>query len=423
MLSNEEIQKYGGKVAILNHMGERIPSLSIPRYVVKSHGDPTKSLKSDFNAMRKPVIVRSSSPYEYGDFEGIFDSVRDVDSFDGLERAVRTVEESAVSNRAKKYAKQNGFSIDGKMHVILQEQSPSIFNGAMMRHPNNPDIIFINYLSGRGANSQDYHSYAHSESGDADNLPDSGFFSKHQVSEQTARLLVEKYKQIEAETDISKDHSLFVEFGLEPFAVYQARPFKKFETADFEVPLESSDDNMESNFAFGITPPEGIVLPVVRSFGVDSAKGVIAYMANRSPKHSFGDAEMILQMNLEQLGFAMGLGAVTDIRGFEKMIAPKIEEWHQVAETQLEGQHYCLITSSAQRDPYDVDLTVPNMSALMIGGTYNFLVHNLMRLFKKSEVTIGRSAIEHSDFFKGLRSIEDKVRIISNGKNAIALKE
>ena len=28
--------------------------------------------------MQKPVIVRSSSPYEYGDFEGIFESVRDV---------------------------------------------------------------------------------------------------------------------------------------------------------------------------------------------------------------------------------------------------------------------------------------------------------------------------------------------------------
>ena len=28
--------------------------------------------------MKKPVIVRSSSPHEYGDFEGIFDSVRDL---------------------------------------------------------------------------------------------------------------------------------------------------------------------------------------------------------------------------------------------------------------------------------------------------------------------------------------------------------
>ena len=28
------------------------------------------------------------------------------------------------------------------MHIILQEQSDSYYTGAMMRHPNDPDLIF-----------------------------------------------------------------------------------------------------------------------------------------------------------------------------------------------------------------------------------------------------------------------------------------
>lgn len=75
MLSQDQKQRYGGKAAILMCVQKQLPQMPILPFVVLEHGQNIDSVVGDFNAMRKPVIVRSSSPYEYSDFEGIFDSV------------------------------------------------------------------------------------------------------------------------------------------------------------------------------------------------------------------------------------------------------------------------------------------------------------------------------------------------------------
>ena len=78
MLPHQDILKYGGKAAILSYLARKLPDLPIPPFEVKEAGQDIDTFGSRFRSMRKPVIVRSSSPYEYGDFEGIFESVRDV---------------------------------------------------------------------------------------------------------------------------------------------------------------------------------------------------------------------------------------------------------------------------------------------------------------------------------------------------------
>ena len=103
MLPQQDIQRYGGKAAILMYVQKELPGLPIPPFVVLEHGQSIDSVLRDFGAMRKPVIVRSSSPHEYGDFEGIFDSVPSVVNRTSLENAVRRVRESAMSGRAIEY--------------------------------------------------------------------------------------------------------------------------------------------------------------------------------------------------------------------------------------------------------------------------------------------------------------------------------
>jgi predicted nucleic acid-binding Zn ribbon protein len=49
MLPKEEIAKYGGKAAILNHIKERIPDMPILPYVVKEYGKSIDTILSDFN--------------------------------------------------------------------------------------------------------------------------------------------------------------------------------------------------------------------------------------------------------------------------------------------------------------------------------------------------------------------------------------
>ena len=63
------------------------------------------------------------------------------------------------------------------------------------------------------------------------------------------------------------------------------------------------------------------------------------------------------------------------------------------------------------------------MKGLVVGEVENFLVHGLMRLFKKAEITVTVPVLFFDEFYQSAKSLDDRVRIISNGKEAIVLKE
>ncbi len=423
MLPQAEIQRYGGKAAILNHIKYQLPDMPIPPYVVKEYGDPLETIVADFQSMQKPVIVRSSSPHEYGDFEGIFDSVGDVEDKMFLESAIRQVERSATSERAREYAEQNGFSIDEKMHVIIQEQSPSYYCGAMMRHPNNPDLIYIVL----GAGKMEYNRVVFDTRTNTQVYNRAIFSLEMPLGD--ARFLVDKYIELESLSELSDGKVMYVEFGFEPFFLYQDRPFKAIETADFDLPdMEEDRKNvLTTDLAFGITPPEGIVLPVLRSFGSTEAGSVMldspALMGTSNDKESniyFGAHEGQLLHDMMTAGNMKMMREVGSIDYLNNSIRD-----HNLRTDAALGDSYCLMTSSAHRDGYDVDLSVPGMNSLIIGGMNEFLIHGLMRLIKKAEVTMAFSytRLFMSEFFRSTKSIEDRVRIISNGKGAVALRE
>ncbi|MCK5474255.1 MAG: hypothetical protein KAI53_02515, partial [Candidatus Aenigmarchaeota archaeon] len=307
MLPDSEIKRYGGKGAIINHVAANIPEMHIPRYIIKRQEDSFDGIIPEFNSMKKPVIVRSSSPHEYGDYEGIFDSLKGITDEYSLIRAIEQIEASAKSEHAKRYAEINSFPLDDTIHAIIQEQSDSRYCGAMMRHPNNPDLIFMSlYLSEFDIgfdNRQRYFNYLFDEQKNT-KRKNIYFTTNSDFSENTARFLAEKYRQIEALTDSANGYSLFVEFGLKPFQFYQARPFKKIETADFELPkILESKDSLSTKLVFGITPEDGIVLPVIRSIGYMEAKllNPLKFVGmDETEKISLdGMADMSLLMSLE----------------------------------------------------------------------------------------------------------------------------
>lgn len=371
--------------------------------------------------------MRSSSPYEYGDFEGIFDSVRDVSTESELESAINAVRASAHSERAKTYAEQRGLSIGGDIKFFIQEQSQSHFCGAMMRHPNNPNLLYINYFSGCEKSMRDHYAFVFDE-GVHGEARVSCFVAQRRARDR-AQFLAAQYKKIEALSGIGKGYSLFVEFGLDPFAVYQVRPFKRFETADFEVPAVHGAA-MRFDFVFGITPPSGIVLPIIRSLGVDEAEAVVInnydLLTGGSGENNldvkFGDYERFLEIGLRNIAFSLARGWIQ--QGKVREQAGKIlRDHHYAAEEFNENAPHCFMISSAQRDEYDTDLSVPRMKALILGEVNTFLTHNLMRLIKKADVAMGCNSLLLKDFFKNTCSLEHKVRLISNGKEAVVIRE
>ena len=423
MLPHQDILKYGGKAAILLYLARKLPDLPIPPFEVKEAGQDIDTFISRFRSMRKPVIVRSSSPYEYGDFEGIFESVRDVHDQASLEQAIKTVEGSATSERAREYARQNGFAIDSMMHVVIQEQSSSEYSGAMMRHPNNPDLLFINCYLGRGRFEQKYYNFVFNTR--TREKADNGVVI-NKLPLEDASFLADQYQRVESLTELTDGEVLYVEFGLHPFALYQARPFKKIETADFEIHDSDKKSSLWTDLAFGITPPEGIVYPVLRSVGanemeiaIDSACQLLLGSKPSSIHIEYGDEEMIEwgtnMMNLK----GMNPLELTTRNHFAQMM----KYHHATFDTGL-GEPYCFLTSSAKREDYDVDLTIPSMKALVLGQAQTFLTHGLMRLIKKADLTFAFGpALIASDLYKKTKTGEDKIRIISNGKEALAMRE
>lgn len=414
MLPKEEINKYGGKGAILNHVKSKLPEMPVPPYTILESGDNLDSILKDFNSMKKPVIVRSSSPHEYGDFEGIFKSVQDVGDEGNLSWAIKAVKESAISERATIYAKQNGFQINEQMHVVIQEQSESRYHGAMMRHPNNPNLIFISYYS--LARLRHHESLVFDDNAFDEAEPLRSLYNKMPVDH--GRALVENYRKIESLSDIADGYSLFVEFGFEPFALYQVRPFKKIETADFQIPDKYKNDVEKwTNFTFGITSKDGIVLPILKGVSTRDAKFLSTDLGKKA-EILHGDYDEKLKQDLNVITLMM----LEEVPVPEKMISDILSQHNFYTGEQIK-EPYCYITPSAQREGYDVDLSVPNMEGLILSGVDTFLVHDLIRLFKKANIVAGFPSVFHREFYISARSVEDKVRIISNGIEAVVLKE
>ncbi|VVB79138.1 Pyruvate phosphate dikinase, PEP/pyruvate binding domain [uncultured archaeon] len=86
---------------------------------------PTNELEKTFAPMRKPVIVRSSSPLEDGlnaSFAGVFLSLPDNHNYDALCRSIARVDHSAFADHAEKYTERMGLQPSDSMAMIVQEQ-------------------------------------------------------------------------------------------------------------------------------------------------------------------------------------------------------------------------------------------------------------------------------------------------------------
>ncbi len=182
----------------------------------------------------------------------------------------------------------------------------------------------------------------------------------------------------------------------------------------------------------GITSPEGIVFPVIRSLGYKSidvminvVEGFYELLRNESsewPEFHGDDRELLHQLMNYQSMQHMGMARMLD-GSRKKGIQDLVCSWHEWMERAREGEKYCLAISTLRGNRKDTDLSVPNMSALVVGETDTFLVHEPLRMYKKTRVVVG---VSHDLIRRGLfqkLTTGDEVRIISNGKEAVVLKE
>lgn len=260
MITPEAIARGGGKLEVTRALIEADLGLPIPRSAWRYAHEPLSVLREEFRAMRKPVIVRGSHPNDYEGFVDVVPTVKGVDSWSGLERAVATIEKKMRGEDVRIHAADWGQSYSPETHILVQEQSPSPIAGTMLRHPHTGDF---------------YIQYADMEewlSGEPFRSPFSFMFIGHDFSSELSWLglpaeevaeAAHLYAAVENAGVIDPRTTLKVEFGLSPLRFYQANPaMTKRPAEDFELPdvYDSQAPFLFPGVVFGITPPDGVEL-------------------------------------------------------------------------------------------------------------------------------------------------------------------
>lgn len=157
-LARNPIEVVGGKGYNLLTLAELSEGrdFKVPEFRIIPVGAQYAELQLEelFELLPKPLMVRSSSPWEDSkgfSFAGRFKSVLGIEDFQSFQEAIDEVLESARDNRARDYARQHGLSIDERMAVIVQEMIDPLYSGVCYStsNLNNPKTIaeFIGGLS------------------------------------------------------------------------------------------------------------------------------------------------------------------------------------------------------------------------------------------------------------------------------------
>lgn len=265
MISEEAINRGGSKLEVTRALLEAEVDIPIPRSTWKYYSQDLDSVRADFEALRKPVIVRGSHRNDYHGFIDVIPTHKDVNSFSELELAIKDIEKVTSSHAVRVHSEDWGQSYTPEVHVLIQEQG-STFVGSMLRHPHTGNL-HIQYTD---VDRSKYYGKPSVSSGMV--FKNGNFYTIDNVdiSKDEIEEAVEMYLKLEASSILDTSYSQHVEFGLRPLMFYQARPFKKFNSVgdfgDFQLPHEFDEGYpiISSSMVFGITPEEGIELQFIQ---------------------------------------------------------------------------------------------------------------------------------------------------------------
>jgi len=278
MLTQELINRGGSKLEATRLFLEEGLEIPIPKSLWLYTGESLESVKSDFEALKKPVIIRSSHRYDWHGMIGVIPTFRNKYIFKNLEDAVSIIESFMRTPEMKQFSVDDCGDYTEEVHFLIQEQTSNIV-GSMLRHPNDPDMIIINYFNLVERKwSRELESL-----GEPVYVPNISFarYSENiglldhdccldpdKITDREILELIEMYKNVENSGLLEDGWAYQMEFGLDPLMFFQVRPFKQIEMADFNFyELKIDCPHLKIGNTYGTTPKEGVVLPfaVVRS--------------------------------------------------------------------------------------------------------------------------------------------------------------
>lgn len=117
----------GSYLIRLNRVAQNTGLFQVPNFFIisSSVSQISENIIRAYENLRKPVMVRSSSPLEDGlnaSFAGLFGSFSDISTVEDFVGAYRQVVNSATRDSVQRYAKRMSVDFSPQMAVIVQEQ-------------------------------------------------------------------------------------------------------------------------------------------------------------------------------------------------------------------------------------------------------------------------------------------------------------
>lgn len=413
---DESTQLYGAKGAVLKYISETDLSIPIQPFVLVPVGANWRDQEKEINELSDYVLVRSSSPLEDGkklSFAGLFDTV----AFRGGDESAQDVYDSTTHEDVQRYMAIHGVEGEIPMGLVFQKDARARWNYSALRHPHRQNIILI---QGRSVNQMDVTSeYYFDENTElvynvSRRFRSQGAFGGEEVEHWVKNGLIEAieaYRKIESMDAFQTGYTYQMEFGTEPFSVYQFRPFRKKEIgASFEVAiLDSDNSSYETDFCFGITPPEGIELIVARALPASNNDRVIEHFRKELsglPRDKAVEKLMAhWRLSDAERVYAETITDNPSASGYD--LTKLFDEAIMKLNDQTGGDNTCLFQEGAHfYHGRGIDLVYPNASALVAPNTTDFMSHNWFRAMQHYGAVLVSTLGERT----GAR-----VRVVSNG--------
>lgn len=316
MFTEKELREKGAKRAVLEYIAAEDPSIAIPETV-------------DEKDIGEGVIVRSDHWREFDAFEGIFESVevgrkffdrrfnvvarltdpkQIVDYMFFREVGEPNIDEDVRFKRDvfERYCVGKGLSPDKVMQefsVYPQKKVNARFLGTILSHPHVPGRYLIH---GKGVGSKGNYPVAFFVDKNKNGIKnirgeeDTGKLSLDQllsvspISVPDVEKIISLYEQVHGLPKFQDGFVYMMEFTFDPTYVLQMRLFRKREEGTaLECPWKNEKDVIKTDMAFGMTPPEGIVLPLYRESifpGIPQRHPLVQELFDFAEEHSDGFA-------------------------------------------------------------------------------------------------------------------------------------
>jgi len=367
MLSELVINAGGSKLEITRAIIETGLDIPVPRSIWKySHQDFSSATGSDgvrilkLRDLEYPLIIRGSHPNDYHGFIDVVSTFRDV-SPSNVEQKILMIEQALLRDDVKYHCDDWNQEPSPEVHILIQEQSRSPIIGSMMRHPHDKSIIMVEYADIRLRDHIRFHFREHNSFALIyQDERKNRYYDRCNISQSEIDELVEMYEKLEKSGILNPEWTHQVEFGLKPLLFFQARPFKKYQApANFEIPKNNSDIDLQTNCVFGITPEEGIKVPYSQLF------------------------------------------TLPEMRRFSTGDIPRSEP-------------YAIVLGDNPQEPLETSQRLGNLKMIITGlGAGQIQSHSIYRFMKKADYSVNCSEL-NSRFWRILDK-NDRVRLISNG--------